>query len=184
MEQLKELCKWYQIKSWTKRLFFKALLTKGLAWKEKNVKVENSQSKNWNDHGGKVGKPIIFCKYKKPRCFKGANAASKFGQVSHFADAKTWMQINIMEKVLQKLNKTMKLENRNILLFLDNALVHPESLVAKYSNAAKKWSIEKSYYVMYFQGFQTTIMHLILLKKSSYGQAKLSYGQQTLGKTY
>ena len=39
-----------------------------------------------------------------------------------------------MEKVLQKLNNMMKLENWNILLFLDNARVHPESLVGKYSN--------------------------------------------------
>ena len=28
----------------------------------------------------------------------------------------------------------MKLENRNVLLFLDNAPVHPENLVGKYSN--------------------------------------------------
>ena len=28
----------------------------------------------------------------------------------------------------------MKLENRNVLLFLDNAPVHPENLMGKYSN--------------------------------------------------
>ena len=44
------------------------------------------------------------------------------------------MQIDIIEKVLEKLNYIMKLENQNVLLFLDNAPVHPENLVEKYTN--------------------------------------------------
>ena len=36
--------------------------------------------------------------------------------------------------MLEKLNCIMKLENRNVLLFLDNATVHPENLAGKYSN--------------------------------------------------
>ena len=44
------------------------------------------------------------------------------------------MQIGIIEKVLEKLNYIVKLENRNVLLFLDNASVHSENLVGKYSN--------------------------------------------------
>ena len=43
------------------------------------------------------------------------------------------MQIDIIEKVLEKLNYVMKLENWNVLLVMDNALVHPENLVGKYS---------------------------------------------------
>ena len=70
---------------------------------------------------------------EKPRCFKSSNAALKLEQVSYFADSKSWMQINIMENVLGKLNK-MKVEKRNVLLFLDNAPVHPEGLQGKYSN--------------------------------------------------
>ena len=44
------------------------------------------------------------------------------------------MQIDIIEKVLEKLSYIAKLENRNVLLFLDNAPVHLENLVGKYSN--------------------------------------------------
>ena len=84
--------------------------------------------------GGKVGKPIAIWKSKKPRCFKRSNAALKIEQVSYFADTKSWMQINIMENVLDKLNSKMKVEKRNVLLFLDNAPVHPEGLQCKYSN--------------------------------------------------
>ena len=83
--------------------------------------------------GGKVGKQVIICKSKKKiymRCFKRANAASEFRRVSYFANAKSWMQIDIMKKVLQKLNNVMKLENQNILLFMDTT---PERPVGKYS---------------------------------------------------
>ena len=62
------------------------------------------------------------------------DAVSKLKQVSYFTDAKLWMQTDIIEKVLEKLNYIMKLENQNVLLFQDNALVHPENLVGKYSN--------------------------------------------------
>ena len=73
-------------------------------------------------------------KSKKPCCFKRTYAASKLKQVSYIADAKSWMQIDVLEKVLEKLNYIMKLKNRNVLLFLDNEPVHPENLVGKYSN--------------------------------------------------
>ena len=145
--------------------------------------------------GGKVGKQVIICKSKKKiymRCFKRANAASEFRRVSYFANAKSWMQIDIMKKVLQKLNNVMKLENQNILLFMDTT---PERPVGKYSKIRvvflpnnttsrlqplDKWSIKKNNYAMRLQGFQTTVMHLILLKKSAF--SKLLHGQQRLGK--
>ena len=44
------------------------------------------------------------------------------------------MQIDIIEKVVEKLNYIVKPENRNVLLFLDNAPMHPENPVGKYSN--------------------------------------------------
>ena len=88
-----------------------------------------------------------------------------------------------MEKVPQKLNNMMKLENQNILLFLDNAPVHPESLVGKYSHIrvvflpknttsrlqpldagiiqSFKVKYRKSYYVMWLQGYQTNVMDVV-----------------------
>ena len=47
--------------------------------------------------GGKVDKTIVIWKSKKPRCFKRTKAASKLKQVSYIADAKSWMQIDIIE---------------------------------------------------------------------------------------
>ena len=120
--------------------FFNAFPSKGLAQKRKKCKGGKKSKQRMtvaffvNADGGEVDKPIVIWKSKKARCFKRTNAASKLKKVSYFADAKSWMQIDIIEKVLEKLNYIMKLENRNVLLFLDNAPVHPENLVGKYSN--------------------------------------------------
>ena len=50
------------------------------------------------------------------------------------ADSKSWMQVEIMEKVLETLNRQMVKEKRNVFLFLGKATVHPTSLVDKFSN--------------------------------------------------
>ena len=44
------------------------------------------------------------------------------------------MQVEIMEKVFDTLNFLMRKERRNVILFLDNATVHPTSLIDMYSN--------------------------------------------------
>ena len=44
------------------------------------------------------------------------------------------MEAKIMETVLETLNSQMAKEERNVILFLDNATVHPTSLVDKFSN--------------------------------------------------
>ena len=52
----------------------------------------------------------------------------------YFADSKSWMQVEIMEKVLETMNRQMVKEERNVILVLDNAIVHPTSLVDKFTN--------------------------------------------------
>ena len=93
--------------------------------------------------GGKVDKPKVIWKIKKQSCFKRINAASKLKQVSYFVDAKLWMQADIIGKVLEEINCIMKVENWNVLLFLNNAQVHPENLVGKCSNI-KIWFLPKN----------------------------------------
>ena len=97
--------------------FFKALLSKDLAQKGKKMKRWKKVKQRMavaffvSADGGKDDKPIVIWKSKKTSCFKCTNAASKLKQVSYFADAKSWKQIDIIEKVLEKLNYIMKLEN-------------------------------------------------------------------------
>ena len=84
--------------------------------------------------GAKVGKPIVIWRSKKPRCFKSASAPGTLGEVSYFADPKSWMQVHIMEKILETLNRQMVREGRKVMLLLDNATVHPPSLIDMFSN--------------------------------------------------
>ena len=51
-----------------------------------------------------VGKPIVIWRSKKPKCFRLASAPNKLDEVSYFDDSKSWMQVAIMEKVLDTLN--------------------------------------------------------------------------------
>ena len=44
------------------------------------------------------------------------------------------MQVEIMEKVLETLNHQMRKQGRKVILFLDNAAVHPNSLIDMCSN--------------------------------------------------
>ena len=81
-------------------LLFKALPSKVLAQKGKKCKGAKKSKQRMivaffaRADGGKVDKPIVIWKSKKPRCFKRTNAASNLKQVSYFADAKLWMQID------------------------------------------------------------------------------------------
>ena len=69
-----------------------------------------------------------------PRCFGLASATDKLSEVMYFADSKSWMQVEIMEKVLETMNRQMVKKERNVILFLDNATLHPTSFVDKFSN--------------------------------------------------
>ena len=66
-------------------------------------------------------------------CFRLTSVADKLSKV-FCADSKSWMQVEIMEKVLETLNRQMVKEEKNVILLLDNVTVHPTSLVDKFHN--------------------------------------------------
>ena len=144
MERIKELCSGYDDKDILNMdesgCFFKALPTKGLAQKGKKSKGGKKSKQRItvaffvSADGEKVGKQIVIWRSKNPRCFRLASAADKLEKVMYFADKKSWMQVEIMEKILTTLNNQMIKEKRNVVLFLDNATVHPPSLIDKFSN--------------------------------------------------
>jgi len=144
MERMQELCKGYDDKDILNMdesgCFFKALPTKGYAIKGKKSKGGKKSKQRVtvaffvSADGGKVGKPIVIWKSKTPRCFKKASAPDILSKVMYFSDPKSWMQVEIMEKIIENLNNQMIKEKRKVILFLDNATVHPPSLVGKFSN--------------------------------------------------
>ena len=93
--------------------FFKAFPTKGLAQKEKKSKGGKESKQRItvaffvSADGKKVGKPIVSWQSKTLRCFRLANASDKLSEVMYFANSKSWMQVENMEKVLETLNRQM-----------------------------------------------------------------------------
>ena len=43
----------------------------------------------------------------------------------YFDDKKSWMKVEIMEKILEDLNRQMINQKKKVILFLDNATVNP-----------------------------------------------------------
>ena len=67
---------------------------------------------------------MLIGKFEKLRCFKKIETRSL--PVKYHYNKKAWMTSRLNNEMLIKLNKKMKLQNRNILLFLDNCPAHPK----------------------------------------------------------
>ena len=86
-----------------------------------------------NASGGKED-PIVIRKSVKPRCFKSLKDKGRPYSCHYFANKKAWMTSEIFEEILAQLNRRMKRQNRNIILFLDNAPCHPPLPSGHFSN--------------------------------------------------
>lgn len=71
---------------------------------------------------GKFEPPLVIGKSKNPNCFNGIKHNEL--PIVWRANKQAWMTADIMEDWLRALNAKMEKENRNILLFLDNAKSH------------------------------------------------------------
>ena len=120
MERIDERCKGYDQKDiWNMNesdCFFKVLSAKGLAQRKKvkGGKKRITAAFFVSTDGGKVGKPIVIFQSKKPICFRLVSAPNKLAEVSCFDDSKSWMQVEIMEKVLETINFQKRKERRNV----------------------------------------------------------------------
>ena len=85
-----------------------------------------------NCASGVKEKPIVIWKSANPRCLKRFDKSAL--PVNYFSQKKAWMSGEIMETILTKLNNRLSSSNRSILLLMDNAGCHPESLQTKFSN--------------------------------------------------
>ncbi len=118
-------------------LFWKALPDSGFGSKGKECKGGKKSKDRFTvalfvAASGKKEKPIVIWKSKNPRCFKKLNKGQL--PVHYFSQKKAWMEGEIMEAILTKLNNRLSKNNRTILLMMDNAGCHPEGLKEKFSN--------------------------------------------------
>ena len=146
IERLPELVKGYKLEDvWNMDelgLFFKLLPDKGLIEKTKSKKggkkskVRLTAAFFVNAAGQKVDEPVIIWKSKKPRCFRNMknNDLGRSLGVYYFSNKKAWMNGEIMSKLLKRHDRKMKLQNRNVLLFLENATSHQESIQKSLTN--------------------------------------------------
>ena len=88
--------------------------------------------------GFKVCKPVLIGKSKVPRCFRKFPNPSKPYGMQYFHSKKAWMTTEIKIQVLTALDRKLDVEslvNRKVLLlFLDNAPSHPETLQGNLKN--------------------------------------------------
>ena len=83
--------------------------------------------------------PIVIGTYAKPRCFNNLKDIKRPYGCWYYANAKAWMNTEIMKDVLARLNEKLKRKKRNILLLKDNAPCHPPSIADSFSNISIKF---------------------------------------------
>jgi len=72
---------------------------------------------------GEKLKPLVIGKSRNPRCFSRINVDSL--PVTYTFNKKSWMNSHLYEEWLSGVNKQMRCQKRNILIFVDNAPSHP-----------------------------------------------------------
>lgn len=75
-----------------------------------------------NSVGTEKLKPLFIHKFQTPKPLRGIDKSTL--PVDYYWNSKAWMQLTIWNDYLKKLNDKMHLENRNILLLIDNAPTH------------------------------------------------------------
>ena len=138
MERLVELTRGYELAGiWDMDktcCFFKALPEKGLPEKKsqarggKKSKTRLTITFFVNAAGEKAIKPLVVYRSKKPRCFKNIKSLLRPRGIYYYSNPKAWMTTEIITSVLGKINQQMRVAKRKIILFMDNAPCHPESL--------------------------------------------------------
>jgi len=79
-------------------------------------------------------KPLVIGKTAKPQCYRILDIRKL--PVEWRSNRKAWMMSQIMEEWLTAFNGRMKMQNRHVFLFLDNATCHPH---IKFSNVRLAW---------------------------------------------
>lgn len=121
-------------------LYYRALPDKTLSAKGQSAKgVKNSKERltimfACSATGEKL-KPLVIGKASKPRCFK--NIKINKLPVTWRHNKKAWMNSKIFSEWLSDIDKQMRKQNRQILMFLDNASSHAKDL--KLSNVTLKF---------------------------------------------
>jgi hypothetical protein len=75
-----------------------------------------------NATGTEKLKSLLIHKYENPRALKHVNKNSL--PVNYYWNLKSWMQVSIWNDYIKKLDTQMRIQNRQIILLIDNAPTH------------------------------------------------------------
>ena len=78
--------------------------------------------------------PVITGESASPRCFKSLKDKTRPCRAYNFNNKKAWMDSELMQLILRRLNRRFVAEKRSILNFMCNAPCHPPHLVGMFSN--------------------------------------------------
>lgn len=115
-------------------LFYEQVSQKTYATKDENLKGCKQSKKRVTvlvtaSLTGEKFPIYVIGKYKKPRCFKGINELP----VNYLSQKNGWMTAALFFQILKNLNQKFIVENRNVLILLDQCPSHPK-LVETFSN--------------------------------------------------
>ena len=134
--RLPEIVKGYELKDiWNADetgLFWRALSDKSLSVKKGKCKGGKHAKQRITvllivNALGEKEPPIIIGRSLTPRCFKNVKDKRRPCGSYYYANKKAWMDSELMEEILRTLSRKSAADDSKILLFIDNALSHPEA---------------------------------------------------------
>ena len=108
---------------------------KGLVEKGKEAKGGKKSKQRFtiaffvNAAAEKIDETVVIWKSKKPRCFKRLSDKSRPAGIHYFSNLKSWMTSHVMQAALTRFNRKLLVEQRKVVLILDNATCHPKSIM-------------------------------------------------------
>ena len=115
-------------------VFFETLPNKGLVDKKKSPRGGKQSKKRMTiaafvaGDGSKPFDPVAIWRSQLPHCLRKLTVPTGPAGLHYFANAKSWTNTELMEQILGRLDRQLKLENRHVILFLGNASSHLETL--------------------------------------------------------
>lgn len=118
-------------------LFWKALPDQEFGVKVKECKGGEKSKQRFTvaffvTASGKKERPVVIWNAENPTCLERFDKALL--PVDYYSQNKAWMDGEIMESILSKLNYRLSSSSRFILLLMDDTDCHPENLKTKFSN--------------------------------------------------
>ena len=114
---------------------------------------------------------LFIHKYENPRALKnimpeGLVRLLRTLPVNYYWNSKSWMQVSIWNEYLKKLDAQMRVQNRNIILLINNAPTHSLYENTNLTNIVIKYLL--SNITSYFQPYNQKIINNFKVRSKSY----------------